>query len=174
MSESEKIKLAIERSSKALTLKPSLGRRTATSKVRIKDGLTCEVEEGKWKFYADMPESVGGNDEAPRPGVYGRVALGSCLAIVYKMTAAKMDVPLRLLEVEVQTDSDEGGLLGTADVYPGYAEVRYKVTIESEASEEAILKMLDDADRHSPYLDIFSRGLDCKRELNIISSKIQP
>jgi hypothetical protein len=61
MSEIEKIKLAIERGIKALTLKPSLGLGTGKSKTRIKNGLTCEIQEGNWKFLADMPESVGGN-----------------------------------------------------------------------------------------------------------------
>jgi len=173
MSEIEKIKLAVERSTKALSLKPSLGLGTGISKTKIKNGLTCEIQEGGWKFLADMPESVGGNAQAPTPGVYGRAALGSCLAIGYMMRAAKMNIPVTTLEVEVQADYDDGALLGTADVAPGYTEVRYIVTIESDAAEEDILKMLDDADHHSPYLDVFSRGQNCKREVHIVSPKLQ-
>ena len=173
MLEIEKIKLAVERNTKALSLKPSLGLGTGVSKTRIKNGLTCEIEEGSWKFLADMPESVGGNAQGPTPGVYGRAALGSCLAIGYMMMAAKMNIPVLSLEVEVQADYDDGALLGTADVAPGYAEVRYLVTIESEAAEEDILTMINDADHHSPYLDVFSRGQNCKRDVHIISPKLQ-
>ncbi|HEY1872252.1 MAG TPA: OsmC family protein, partial [Chitinophagaceae bacterium] len=108
MSEFEKIKLAVERSTKALTLKPSLGLGTGISKTRIKNGLTCEIQEGNWKFVADMPGSIGGNAQGPTPGVYGRAALGSCLAIGYMMTAAKMNIPITTLEVEVQADYDDG------------------------------------------------------------------
>ncbi len=174
MSEIEKIKVAVERSIKALSLKPSLGFGTGISKTRIKNGLTCEIQEGNWKFLADMPESIGGNAQGPTPGVYGRAALGSCLAIGYMMMAAKMNIPVAMLEVEVQADYDDGALLGTTDanVVPGYSEVRYTVTIESEASEEEVLKMLDDADRHSPYLDVFSRGQNCKRQVHIIFPKV--
>lgn len=167
----EKIKLAVERSSKALSLKPSLGYGTGISKVRIKDGLTCEVEEGKWKFLADMPEGAGGNAEGPTPGVYGRAALGSCLAIGYMMKAAALNIPIASLEVEVQADYDDGALFGTSDNFPGYLDVRYTVTIESEAAEEDIMKMLDDADAHSPYLDVFSRGQNCRRQVHIITPK---
>jgi len=173
MLEMSKIKVAVERSTKALSLKPSLGLGTGVSKTRIKNGLTCEIEEGNWKFLADMPESIGGNAQGPTPGVYGRAALGSCLAIGYMMMAAKMNIPVSSLEVEVQADYDDGALLGTADIAPGYTEVRYVVTIESEAAEEDILLMINDADRHSPYLDVFNRGHDCKREVHIISPKIQ-
>jgi uncharacterized OsmC-like protein len=172
MPETEKIKLAVERSSKALSLRPSLGLGTGISKTRIKNGLTCEIQEGNWKFLADMPESIGGNAEAPTPGVYGRAALGSCLAIGYMMMAAKMNIPISMLEVEVQADYDDGALLGTTDVAPGYSEVRYIITIESDASEEDILKMLDDADQHSPYLDIFSHPQNCKRQVRITSPKL--
>jgi len=172
MSEAEKIKLAIERSVKALTLKPSLGLGTGNSKTRIKNGLTCEIQEGKWKFFADMPESIGGNAQGPTPGVYGRAALGSCLAIGYMMKAATMNIPITMLEVEVQADYDDGALLGTSNVAPGYLEVRYTVTIESDAAEEEILKMIDEADKHSPYLDVFSHPQACKRDVHIISPKL--
>ena len=173
MSETEKIKSAVERSIKALTLKPSLGLGTGKSKTRIKNGLTCEIQEGNWKFLADMPESVGGNAQGPTPGVYGRAALGSCLAIGYMMKAATMNIPITMLEVEVQADYDDGALLGTSNVAPGYLEVRYTITIESDAPEEDILRMIEDADQHSPYLDVFSRGQKCKREVHIVSPKLQ-
>ncbi|HEX4849781.1 MAG TPA: OsmC family protein [Puia sp.] len=174
MSQTDKIKLAINRSSKALSLKPALGKGTAISKTRITNGLTCEIEEGNWRFTADMPPSIGGNGSAPRPGVYGRAALGSCLAIGYMMKAAGMSIPITSLAVEVETDYDDGGLLGTADIDPGYMEVRYKVIVESEASEEDLLRMLDDADEHSPYLDVFSRSQVMKREIHIITPQLQP
>jgi uncharacterized OsmC-like protein len=170
--EAENLKHSVERSIKALSLKPSLGIGTGISRTRIKNGLTCEIEEGKWKFVADMPESIGGNAEGPTPGVYGRAAFGSCLAIGYMIMASLMDIPITSLEVEVQADYDDGALLGTADVAPGYSEVRYTVSIESEAAEEEILKMIEEADHHSPYLDVFSRPQNCKRKVNIISSKL--
>lgn len=173
MSETEKIKTALERSIKALTLKPSLGLGTGKSKTRVKNGLTCEILEGNWKFVTDMPESVGGNAEGPTPGVLGRAALGSCLAIGYMMKASLLNIPITNLEVEVQADYDDGALLGTSNVAPGYLEVRYTITIESDASEEDILRMIEDADQHSPYLDVFSRGQTCKREVHIVSPKLQ-
>lgn len=168
----EKIKVAVERTTKALSLKPALGQSTGVSKAKIKNGLTCEIQEGNWKFLADMPASVGGNVQGPTPGVYGRAALGSCLAIGYMMAAAKKDIPINALEVEVQADFDDGALFGTADVFPGYSEVRYTVTIESEAPGEDVLKMIEEADQHSPYLDVFSRAQKCKKEVHVISPKI--
>lgn len=166
-----KIKSAFERSVQALSLKPSMGFGTGTSKTRLVHGLSCKVTEDDWEFFVDMPVGIGGNASAPKPGVYGRAALGSCLAIGYMLYASKLDLPIDALEVEVQTDFDNGGLLGIENATTGYMEVRYTITIESEAAPEELTRMLDLADRHSPYLNIFSREQKCIRTVNILSPK---
>jgi uncharacterized OsmC-like protein len=173
MQEAKKIKTAIERTKKALSLKPVLGKGTGISKVKVTSGLTCEIQEGNWNFKADMPQSVGGNNLGPTPGVYGRAALGSCLAIGYMMRAAELGIPIHHLEIEVQAKYDDGALFGTAanDVPPGYLEIHYAVKIESDAPREQIIQVLDYADAHSPYLDVFSRGQNCIREVDIVSVK---
>jgi uncharacterized OsmC-like protein len=170
MYENEKIKSAFTRISNTLAKRPAFGQGTGISKTTIKNGLTCEINEGNWTFTADMPEQVGGNAAGPTPGVFGRAALGSCLAIGYMMRAAALDIPVSGLEVEIQADYDDGALFGTADgISPGYLEVRYSVTIHSDAPEESIIQMLDEADKHSPYLDVFSRAQLCRRKINIIN-----
>ncbi len=172
MPSSEKIKLAFNRVSKTLVQRPAFGLGTGISKASIKDGLTCEIREGNWTMIADMPEQAGGNGAGPSPGVYGRAALGSCLAIGYMMRAAAMDIPVAGIEVEIQADYDDGALFGTAPgVPPGYLEIRYLVTVDSDAPEKVIMQMLDEADKHSPYFDVFSRAQSCKREVNIITQK---
>jgi len=172
MSENKKIKSAIDRVIKTLKQKPSFGLGTRVSKTTITNGLTCEIQEGDWKFTADMPEQIGGNAAGPTPGVYGRAALGSCLAIGYMMRAAQLGVSINSLEVEVEADYDDGALLGTSpNTPPGYLEVRYSVTVDSEASQEDIMRILDEADEHSPYLDVFSRAQKCTRQVNIVSEK---
>jgi uncharacterized OsmC-like protein len=171
MHANEKIKSAFIRVAAALTLKPAFGFGTGVSKATIKDGLTCEIREGNWTMTADMPEQAGGNAAGPTPGVYGRAALGSCLAIGYMMRAATMNIQIKNLEVEIQAEYDDGALFGTAPgVHPGYLEIRYSVTVDSDAPKEKILQMLDEADNHSPYLDVFSRAQSCRREVNIITT----
>lgn len=168
----EKIRVAVERNVKAVSLRPSVGQGTATTKVRLRPGLACEVEEGAWRLVVGMTEKYGGTNAGPNPGVFGRTALGSCLAIGYAMWAARLGVPLDALEVEVQADYDVRGELGVADqVTPGYAEVRYVVTVESPASEADVLRMLDTADRYSSYRDVFARAVAVRREARITAPR---
>lgn len=172
MNHTEKIKTAFDRVVKAFSRNPQIAKGTGVSVSRITAGLTCEIQEGKWTFTADMPETAGGNDKGPTPGVYGRAALGSCLAIGYMMRAAKYDIAVKSLQVEVQADYDDGVLFGTSDGYPGYHEIRITVKIDSDAGKEKIMQLLKEADAHSPYLDVFSRAQTCKVDYEIISSKI--
>lgn len=168
----EKIQAALERNVKAVSLRPSVGQGTAVTKVRLRPGLACEVEEGPWRLNVGMTDKYGGTNAGPNPGVFGRTALGSCLAIGYAMWAARLGVPLDALEVEVQADYDVRGELGVADeVTPGYAGVRYVVTVESPAPEADVLRVLDTADRYSSYRDVFTRALDVRREVRITAPR---
>jgi uncharacterized OsmC-like protein len=138
---------------------------TAVTKVRTRDGLTCDIEEGAWRMTADMNPKWGGNGEGPTPGTFGRGALGSCLAIGYTMWAAKLGVPISNIEVEVQADYDTRGMCGITEVPAGYSEVRYLVTITSTAPQEDVLQVLDTADAYSSYFDIFARALTMKKRI---------
>lgn len=163
----ERICTAFERNAKALSLKPSIGQGTAVTKVQVREGLTCEVEEGPWRFTVDMGEKSGGNNAGPNPGVLGRAALGSCLAIGYMMWAARSGLPIRSLEVEIQAEYDSRGYHGLGAVVPGYKEIRYLVRVESSAPEADVLRVLDEADAHSDYLAVFARPQKLRRELQL-------
>ena len=172
MANQKSIKRSFERQAKAVGLRPSLGQRTVVSRTRLIDGLKCEIEEGPWKLTADLAKEGGGEEQGPTPGVLGRGAFGSCLAIGYALWASKFEVPISNIEVEVHTDVDERGRFGFHDeINPGYQRVRYIVRIESTAPERDVMRVIDMADRHSPYFDNFARALDISRDVQIAARK---
>ena len=146
---------------------PERGIGTQTSVATLADGLRCEVREGDWTMSVDMPEVAGGSASAPTPGVYGRAALGSCLALTYMMWASKEGIEVERLEVEVEADVDDGVIFGTSDGPAGYSEVRYRIRIHSSADEADIVRVIDEAERHSPYLDVFARPQQLVRQIDI-------
>jgi uncharacterized OsmC-like protein len=148
------IATTLERNVKAVTLRPAVGQGTAVTKVTLRDGLACDIREGPWSLVAGMTEKYGGGNEGPNPGVYGRAALGSCLAIGYSMWAARLGVAIDALDIEVHADYDVRGELGADDaVRPGYQQIRYVVSVSSPASPEQIERWLDIADRYSSWRD---------------------
>ena len=164
----DQIKTALERNVKAVSVRPSVGQGTAVTRVRLGTDLRCEIQDGSWKLQAGMTEKYGGDGSAPNPGVLGRAAIGSCLAIGYAMWASRMQVPIASLEVEIQADYDVRGELGASDdVRPGYGEIRYVVKVESDAPVEDVEKMLEIAERRSPWLDVVANATPMRREVHI-------
>lgn len=167
------IRTILERKAKAVALRPAVGQNTARTKVRLKPGLECELTEGDWQLTVAMSAKSGGTNAGPNPGVLGRGALASCLALGYAMWAARLGVPLDTLEVEVEADFDSRGQLGVDDsVPPGYLEVRYLVTVGSPAPESDVRHVLDTADRYSPYRDVFARAHVVRRDVRILAAAL--
>lgn len=167
MADQGTIRKIVERNIQVLASKPSRGHLTCATRARLAQGLRCEIEEGPWKFSADLPAKVGGDDTAPTPGALGRGALASCLTMGITIWAARLGVPIDALEVEVQTDFDARGELGMGGVPPGYSHVRYSVSIDSPASRDDLARVISAAERHSPYLDVFGRAMAISRSLRL-------
>ena len=62
MADQEAIREIVERNIELLALKPARGQLTRATRARLASGLRCEIEEGPWKFSADMPAKVGGGE----------------------------------------------------------------------------------------------------------------
>ena len=67
----------------------------------------------------DMPTSVGGGNTAPSPGWQLRAAEASCVATLIAMRAAQVGVALAKVEVTVDLESNDWGILGIGDESAG-------------------------------------------------------
>lgn len=91
-------------------------------------GLRAEVDAGGFAVVSDEPESVGGTGSGPQPTELLLASIASCFTIAVAWTAAKRDVALdgltvdvtgtydgprfRAFRVEVHADSPDGVDLG--------------------------------------------------------------
>jgi uncharacterized OsmC-like protein len=165
------IRTVLDRTVKAVTLRPSVGQGTAVTRVRLGESLSCEISDGPWTLMAGMTDKYGGDGAAPNPGVLGRAAFGSCLAIGYAMWAARLGVPITSLEIEVRADYDVRGELGVSDaVRPGYREICYIVHVSSPAGEDDVRRWIETADRCSSWRDNLANPVPLVRELHITST----
>lgn len=158
MSSMQRIRDAFDRMQHVFAKRPAAAKATATMRARIVDGLHCEAREGDWLLSLDMPADAGGNNAGATPGVHGRAALASCLAMSYSIELARAGIEARGVEVELQVDYDNRGLLGMANVRPGYLNVRHTLFLECDAPRDAVQPALENAQRNSPYLDVFTRA----------------
>ncbi len=155
MNHQEHIRNAFDRMAHVFGKRPETALGSGVMSARLVDGLRCEAREGNWQFTIDMPVEAGGATAGPPPGVHGRAALASCLAIGYGICLARAGITPRSLEVVVQADYDHRGLLGMANVYPGYLAVHHTLYLDCDASQDTMRTAIDEAQRCSPYLHIF-------------------
>jgi uncharacterized OsmC-like protein len=152
----ERIRQAIDRMVQVFAKRPAAAQDTSVMRARVVEGLRCEAQEGDWRFSIDMPVEGGGSGAGPTPGVHGRAALASCLAIGYGICLARAGIAVRSLEVEIAADHDTRGLIGMDGVYPGYLGVRHTLYLEADATPEQLGPVIAEAQRCSPYLHIFA------------------
>jgi uncharacterized OsmC-like protein len=166
------IKESIEQAIAYLGEHPAECRYTDKSAVAsIEDGLRVRVTDPDGReLVSDMPGGVGGANSAPSPGWFGRAALASCDATLIAMRAAQVGVELSKLEVEVDSESDDRGLLGMDDSIPaGPLSARVRVRISAPgASEEEIQSIIEWAHKHSPVGDAITRAVPTTVETEIV------
>jgi uncharacterized OsmC-like protein len=159
---------ALARLEAVVRRRPEFARDTNRSTTTLTAGLRCVSEEGSWSLHTDMPPTIGGEGSAPTPGVLGRAALGSCLAIGYQLRAARLGVELTSIRVEIEADSDDAGMLfADADARPGYSAVRYHVEITTNVPDDVVAQILDEGDALSPYRDVFAGATPMTRTSTI-------
>jgi uncharacterized OsmC-like protein len=156
MKSREEIKAALERATRTVTQRPSVGQRIYVNTAVVEDGLACRIKEKNHVLTADLPPSMGGDDSGPSPSTLLRAALSSCVAMGVKMWAARKDVVIDRVEVTVETDVDARGQFGVADeVAPGFEDVRVRIHVDSPADPGALRDIVDMSLRYSPLMDAF-------------------
>ncbi len=119
-------------------------------------GVRSEIRIGAHTMVADEPPSVGGAGAAPNPVEIALAGLLSCQVVTYRLWAAKLDIPLDDIAVDVEGDLDVRGLFGLDDaVRPGPGAIRVVVTLSGPASAERYAELTAAVDEHCPVLDLF-------------------
>lgn len=171
MTTEEHIGHSIENAIGYLTEHPEESRSTDSSATAVIEGLRSRVEGPNGAtLVSDMPKGVGGEDSAPSPGWLLRAAIASCDATVIAMRAAQEGVELSTLEVTVDSESDDQGLLGMDDSVPaGPLSTRIRVKIAAEGVQpEKLREIVEWADRHSPVSDAVQRAVPTTVDIEIL------
>lgn len=165
------IGMSIEGAVEYLTQHPEETRYVDTAATAvIEESLRCRgnAPDGTM-VQSDMPTGVGGGAAAPSPGWLMRAALANCDATLIAMRAAQKGVELTTLEVVVDSESDDRGILGMDDSIPaGPLNMRTRIRIGAEGVEpEHLREIIEWAEAHSPVADAIRRAVPMKTEVEI-------
>lgn len=159
------IRAAVEAASAYLADHPDEARyRDGHARARLIEGLVVEVvgPTGE-QLRTDMPRGIGGTASSPSPGWYFRAATAACVAslIMIRAAAESIELPAGGLEVTVDSESDDRGILGLDDGTPsGPLSVRIEVDAGAPGLEGATVEALVRwAVNHCPVTDTIRRAV---------------
>ena len=163
------IKESIEKAVQFLTENPAEARYTdSRATARLGESLRIDVEgpEGA-RIVTDMPGGVGGQGEHPSPAWFYRAGMASCVASTIAMEAAREGIELSSLEVEVDSESDDRGILGIDESVPaGPLSTRIQVRAKADGVDDGRLRqILETGANRCPVCDATKRAVDVSLEL---------
>ena len=163
------IKQSIESAIGYLAAHPGEARYTDSAAVAtLETGLRFRVTDPDGRaLLTDMPKGIGGEGKEPSPGWLFRAALASCIGSLAAMRAAQTGVELSKLEVTVDSESDDRGILGMDENIPaGPLSMRVRVKMEAKgAGEEVTRELAEWALEHCPVADAVGSAVEMKLEI---------
>jgi uncharacterized OsmC-like protein len=157
------IRHAIEGASAYLREHPEKARYTdSVATAHLESGLRVVVAgPGGEELVTDMPKGVGGAGSAPSPGWFLRGALAACALSLATMRAAQLGMSGFRCEVEVDSESNDYGILGLdASTPAGPLSVRFQFRMAADgAGLDALEEIAVWAVDHCPVADAVKRGV---------------
>jgi uncharacterized OsmC-like protein len=136
--------------------------RDSHARARLVRRLNVTVDgPGGEHLETDMPKGIGGTAAMPSPGWYLRAATAACVASLIGIRAASLGVALEpgSVEVMVDSESDDRGILGVGDGIPaGALSMKIVVGLRSRTADRATLEaVVGWAVDHCPVSDTVRR-----------------
>ena len=160
---------SVARASAYLAEHPEEARyRDSSARARLESGLVVTVTGAAGEsLQTDMPLGIGGTATAPSPGWFLRAAAASCVVSLIAIRAAATNVTIMAIEVEVDSESDDRGILGLEATIPaGALSTRVIASVDAPGLDHAALEALVRwAVEHCPVTDSIGRAVPLELEL---------
>lgn len=122
---------------------------TLRAQGRLGEGVSCHVETGRALAVAGLHPATGGTGQSVCSGDMLLEALVACAGVTLSAVATALGVPLRDATLRAEGDLDFRGTLGVSKEVPvGFQRVRLEVSVDTDASDEQLSKLLQLTERY--------------------------
>ncbi|HZA27481.1 MAG TPA: OsmC family protein [Actinomycetota bacterium] len=171
MDDTQRIGTAIAEAVEYLTEHPEEAEYTDSVAVAsLEGGLRVTVRDPAGRTVeTDMSKGVGGNDTAPSAGWLFRAALAACDTTLIAMRAAMLGVELTEVQVTIDSESNDRGILGIDESVPaGPLSVRTRVRVAAkDADEQSVRDLVEWAIAHCPVCDVAKRAVPISVDIDV-------
>jgi uncharacterized OsmC-like protein len=116
-------------------------------------------------FTNGEPPVLLGDNEGANPVEFLLHSLAGCITTTIVLHAAARGIRIEELSTQLDGDIDLQGLLGLDDsVTPGYEQIRIKINVKADCSDEDLDDLLGYAQEHSPVCNTVCRPIPIKVE----------
>jgi putative redox protein len=148
---------------------PDKANATVYANSQLVDAFRSVVKIRDFEVIIDQPNGMGSSNSGPRPSEYVLAALAACHETTYRLYADAMEIELDAISVSVQGHADARGFFGPDEnIAAGFSSVTGEISVESNASDEALERLRLAVNSHCPVLDDLVKPVDVK--LNLVRS----
>ncbi len=123
------------------------------------EGIACKVETGRALAVAGLHPATGGSGLELCSGDMLLEALVACAGVTLKSVATAIDIPLKSGHVSAEGDLDFRGTLGVDKEAPvGFAEIRLRFDVETDAPQEKLDQLLKLTERYCVVYQTIKNG----------------
>lgn len=111
-----------------------------------------------FEFTNGEPPVLLGNNEGANPVEFLLHALAGCVTTTFVLHATARGIAIQELSTQLEGDLDLRGLLGLDDsVSPGYEQIRIRMNVKADCSDEKLDELLAYTQQHSPVCNTVCR-----------------
>ncbi len=133
--------------------------------------IACKVETGRALATAGLHPATGGSGLELCSGDMLLEALVACAGVTLKAVSTALEIPLALATVSAEGDLDFRGTLGVAKDAPvGFAEIRLRFDVETDAPQEKLDQLLKLTERYCVVYQTIRSGPPVSVELRRAAS----
>jgi uncharacterized OsmC-like protein len=121
--------------------------------------IACKVETGRALAVAGLHPATGGSGLELCSGDMLLEALVACAGVTLKAVATALDIPVKSGAVSAEGDLDFRGTLGVAKDAPvGFAQIRLRFDLDTEAPQEKLDQLLKLTERYCVVYQTIRNG----------------
>jgi len=121
--------------------------------------IACKVETGRALAVAGLHPATGGSGLELCSGDMLLEALVACAGVTMKAVATALDIPLKSASVSADGDLEFRGTLGvTKDVPVGFAQIRLRFDLDTDAPQDKLDQLLKLTERYCVVYQTIKNG----------------